>query len=282
MNDQIQEQEFLPESNKSNFKITVGNSLVVAFIIVLCLQVLSSFISIPSFFWENFNNITLPLSFLVGGAVAIYALVKYLHTDWKSVAAHIWKPVSLGVVFLSILFYVLMLPFAEFLTTMVPTEGDGWLAEFYKQLSGAFELMLNYKVAGFITVCILAPIIEEILFRGILLRGLLQNGTSPILAISLSAVLFGMAHLNPWQFLGAGLLGAVFGFIYYRTQSLWLCMLLHALNNSVSFILMLKYKTMDENVTNPNDYISVFSCFLLAVIVGWVIYKLTKYKISWN
>lgn len=282
MNDQLRENEFAANSPKANFKLSVGQAFLVAFIVVVCLQLIAGIINIPSYFVESLNNLTLPLSFLVGGGLAIFSVLTYLHTDWKSIAAHFWQPVPLGIVLLSILFYLLLLPFAEFLTSLVPTEGDNWLGEFYKQISSAFELMLNYKIAGFLTVCILAPIIEEILFRGILLRGLLQNGTSPIIAISLSAILFGLAHLNPWQFLGAGLLGAVFGFVYFRTKSLWLCIFLHALNNSVSFIMMLKYRTMDENVTNPNDYLSVLSCFALALIVGWGIYKLTQNKISWN
>lgn len=269
-------------SNLSNFKITIANSLIVTTLVVICLQFIGSLISIPAFFWKPLNHITLPLSFFVGGLLAIFTLKYYLKINWKTVSAHIWKPVSLGVVFLSILLYFLSLPFAEFLSTMVPTTGIPWLEELYKSIAQTFEMILDYPVAGFITICILAPIIEEILFRGILLRGLLQNKVSPILSIFLSSLLFGAAHLNPWQFLGAGMLGAVFGFVYYRTKSLWLVMFLHALNNTISFFMMSKFKTLDENVTNPNDYTSVSLCFGGAIIIGWFIYKLTQNKISWS
>ncbi len=282
MNEEIQEERPSTEKETTRFKISILKSFAVAFIIIVSLQLLAGIINLPSYKWESLFHFTLPLSFLLGGALAIFILIPYVKTDWKAIVSHIWKPASIGIVLLSTFFYIFLLPFAEFLTSMVPTNGIEVLEEFYKDITQAFEMMLDYKIAGFITVCILAPIIEEILFRGILLRGLLQKGVSPILAIFLSSFLFGLAHLNPWQFMGAGLLGAVFGFIYYRTKALWVCIFLHALNNTVSFVMMLKYKSMDENVTNPNDPVSVVICFMVAVLIGWIIYKLTKNKVSWS
>lgn len=282
MNESLKEGELNREENASRFKVSIPQAIVAAFIIAVCLQIIASFINLPAYFKPEFYHLTLPLSFLVGGGLAVIALIVYVKTSFKAILEHIWQPASIGVLFLSTLFYIFMLPFAEFLTSMIPTEGITWLESFYKQIIQAFEMMLDYKIAGFITVCILAPVLEEILFRGIILRGLLQYGISPIIAITLSSFLFGIAHMNPWQFLGAGLLGAVFGFVYYRTQSLWICIFLHALNNTVSFIMMLRYQSMDENVTNPNDYMSVVICFAIAVLLGWSLYKITKNKFKWN
>jgi membrane protease YdiL (CAAX protease family) len=281
MNDPIQENENLPVEPKENFKLSIPKALSVVFIVVVCLQFLGAMINIPAYYKENLYHITLPLSFLVGGIVAILTILPFVKTQWKSILEHIWNPTSLALMLLSVLFFLFMLPFAEFMTSMIPTSGNEWLEKLYQEIMFAFEKMLDYKVAGFITVCILAPIIEEILFRGILLRGLLQNGTSPILAIFLSSFLFGLAHLNPWQFLGAGLLGAIFGFVYYRTKSLWLPIFLHALNNTISFVMMMKFQSMDENVTNPQDYTSIVICFVIAVLIGWGIYKLTEKKAKW-
>lgn len=282
MNDQLKEEEFLLKDNNSGFQISIGKSFAVALIIIVCLQIIGSIINLPADKWESLYHITLPFSFLFGGILSIFILIPYLKTNWKSIAEHIWKPASIGIVLLSTLFYVFMLPFAEFLASMIPTKGIPFLEEFYKEILKSFEMLLDYKIAGFITVCILAPIFEEILFRGILLRGLLQKGISPIIAIFLSSFLFGLAHLNPWQFLGAGLLGAVFGYVYYRTKSLWICMFLHALNNTISFIMMAKFESMDENVTNPNDYFSVMICFGIALLIGWGIYKITQNKVKWS
>ncbi|MET3732836.1 CPBP family intramembrane glutamic endopeptidase [Moheibacter stercoris] len=281
MNDHLRENEFPSNLEKNSFQLSIPKSLVVALLIVICLQFLGAMINLPVYFNEGFYHITLPLSFLVGSLMAIFVVIPYVKTTWKEISKHIWTPTSIAVIFLSVVMYLLMLPFAEFLTSFIPTTGSKWLEDFYREIMYAFEKMLHYKVAGFITVCILAPIFEEILFRGILLRGLLQNGTSPIIAIILSSFLFGAAHMNPWQFLGAGFLGAIFGYVYYRTKSLWLVMFLHALNNMISFVMMTKYETMDQNVTDPTDYNSVVICFALAILAGWGIFKLTEKKTKW-
>ncbi|HLV23592.1 MAG TPA: type II CAAX endopeptidase family protein [Moheibacter sp.] len=282
MNEEIREEKSMTENETARFKISIPKSFGVAFIITVCLQIVAGIVIYPSKYQPSLYHVLLPLSFIIGGLVSLKIVSHYVKTTWSTIVAHVWSPTSIGILFLSIFFYAFMLPFAEFLTSIVPTKGIPWLEEFYKQILDNFETLLDYKIAGFITVCILAPIFEEILFRGILLRGLLQKGISPILAIFLSSFLFGLAHLNPWQFLGAGLLGAVFGFVYYRTKSLWICIFLHALNNTVSFIMMLRYKSMDENVTNPNDYTSVLISFAIALFLGWSIYKITKNKVKWN
>ncbi len=275
------EENKFPPANPSQFKIDFGKAFLVAFVIIMSLVVTGIIINYPVKFWHNLYHISLPLSFLLGGLLAIVSLITYLRINWTHILEHLKITPKIWVLLLSIALYVFTFPFAEFLTSLFPTTGNKFLEELYRSTTDSFEIMLNYKVAGFITVCIIAPFFEEILFRGILLRGMLQNNMNPAGAIILSSLLFGMAHMNPWQFLGAGMLGAVFAYVYYRTRSLWLCILLHALNNTVSFILMIKYQSMEENVTNPNDLISIIICLLTAVFVGFGIYKLTP-NVKWN
>lgn len=86
-------------------------------------------------------------------------------------------------------------------------------------------------------VCVLAPVFEELLCRGIILRGLLTR-MRPGWAILLSAALFAVMHGNVWQGFGALVLGALLGYAYYRTGSLFLTMLMHAANNVFSLILL--------------------------------------------
>lgn len=277
--DQLNEEEFAVRN--ADFKIDIPKALLVAIIIIMCLVVVSSIVTFPAFFWKDFYHVALPLSFFAGGVSAISILLIYLRIKWKTIAAHLKTSPTVWVIILSLLFYLFALPFAEFLTSLIPTTGNPILEELYKSTIQAFEMMLDYKIAGFITVCILAPVLEEILFRGILLRGMLHQGVNPLIAIILSSFLFGLAHMNPWQFLGAGMLGAIFAFIYYRTKSLWMCIFLHSLNNTISFILMIKLQSMDENVTDPNDYISIFSSLVISILIGFGIYKLTP-KVKWN
>ena len=91
--------------------------------------------------------------------------------------------------------------------------------------------------AGLLLV-VAAPVSEELLCRRWLLGSLLRR-YSPAIAIPVSALIFGAMHMNPWQFFYATGLGAIQGFVYWRTRSVWLCIYAHALNNGISFALAL-------------------------------------------
>jgi hypothetical protein len=80
-----------------------------------------------------------------------------------------------------------------------------------------------------------APLTEETLFRGLFLHGFLRR-YSARRAILVSALLFAVFHLNPWQFLGALTAGVVFAWWVVRTGSLVPALTCHALNNSVPVI----------------------------------------------
>lgn len=97
---------------------------------------------------------------------------------------------------------------------------------------------------NFLCVSVFAPFFEEWLCRGMVLRGLLnysrsegRRGISPAAAIAISALFFAAIHLNPWQAVPAFALGCLFGYVYYRTGSLKLTMLMHFTNNTFALII---------------------------------------------
>lgn len=93
---------------------------------------------------------------------------------------------------------------------------------------------------NFLSVSIFAPFFEEWLCRGTVLRGLLNfrkpDGSSmnPYVAIVVSALFFAVIHLNPWQAIPAFAIGCLMGYVYYRTGSLKLTMLMHFANNTLA------------------------------------------------
>ncbi len=87
-----------------------------------------------------------------------------------------------------------------------------------------------------ISTCILAPLLEELLCRGMVLRGLLTR-MKPGRAIFWSALIFAVMHMNPWQSIPAFLIGLLLGWVYWRTHSLWATIFMHCLNNSLSTFL---------------------------------------------
>lgn len=116
-----------------------------------------------------------------------------------------------------------------------------------------------------ISVSIFAPLFEEWLCRGVILRGLLQK-THPVSAILVSAVFFAVLHMNPWQALPAFILGALFGFIYYKTGSLKLTMLMHCVNNTFAVVFS-KIPSL-ENAEGFADVMSTWAyiCIFIASI----------------
>ena len=83
-----------------------------------------------------------------------------------------------------------------------------------------------------LTVVIVAPLIEELLFRGIVFRSLQK--VFPIwISIMLSAIMFGAYHMNLIQTVYATFMGIVAGIIYYKTNRLIYPMIVHAANNFI-------------------------------------------------
>ncbi|WP_148217991.1 CPBP family intramembrane glutamic endopeptidase [Opitutus terrae] len=106
-----------------------------------------------------------------------------------------------------------------------------WLRHYFGQLTS----MAAHPYFALFFVAVFAPITEEILFRGLLLRGLLVTST-PVRAIAISSLLFAAMHLNPWQIPVALVYGGLLGWVYLRTRSLTLCIFGHGLNNLGSLL----------------------------------------------
>ncbi len=88
-----------------------------------------------------------------------------------------------------------------------------------------------------LVVVIVAAVGEELLFRGLFLRGfVLRYGRGP--ALALSSLLFAVVHLNPWGFASIFLAGWLLGWLVLRCGSLWPAILVHAIYNLCSVLLL--------------------------------------------
>ncbi|QVN18580.1 CPBP family intramembrane glutamic endopeptidase [Burkholderia pyrrocinia] len=103
----------------------------------------------------------------------------------------------------------------------------------------AREAYLNGGLGLIVLTCMVAPLLEEMLFRGIMLRSFLRQYPSGT-AIAHSAAVFGLAHLNVYQFVLAFGLGLLIGRLYVATRSLLPGMILHACYNTAVVIVALK------------------------------------------
>ena len=97
-----------------------------------------------------------------------------------------------------------------------------------------------------VMMVVIPAILEETLFRGLIMRSLAPYGKTQ--AIMLSALLFALMHQNPKQFLYAFAGGIVIGYFVLERGSLLLGMLIHGINNLVSLISLVVYNSCTENV----------------------------------
>lgn len=132
-----------------------------------------------------------------------------------------------------------------------------------------------------ISVSVFAPLFEEWLCRGIVLRSLLTK-YSPATAIIVSAVFFAIIHFNPWQAIPAFILGLLFGYVYYKTGSLKLTMLMHCANNTMAAVFS-RIPAFEEaksfiDVMNPWTYAGIFICSAAFVVAAIIVFAGIPHK----
>lgn len=87
-------------------------------------------------------------------------------------------------------------------------------------------------IANLVAAAFVGPLIEEFLFRGLLLRRLLASVKAPTATV-LSGLAFGLAHWDT-GICAPSAIGGVLGWLYVRTGSLWLCIVAHAATNATA------------------------------------------------
>jgi uncharacterized protein len=112
------------------------------------------------------------------------------------------------------------------------------------------EMSRTYRGAGFVVLAlVLAPVVEEILFRGMLFP-LLALRWGAAAGMVVSALVFGLYHLNV---LGASVFGLVATVLYMRTSSLLVPMGAHFVNNFLAIGLALLMPEPEEPQITPED-----------------------------
>lgn len=105
-------------------------------------------------------------------------------------------------------------------------------------LAEAFEALLDTgarPLSSFLLLVVVAPATEEVLFRGLILRGFVRNYSKGS-AILLSALLFAVMHTNPWQFISAFVAGVLLAWLLIETGSLLPCLFAHAAANGTAWL----------------------------------------------
>ncbi|KAA6333697.1 hypothetical protein EZS27_017916 [termite gut metagenome] len=189
----------------------------------------------------------------------ILTLIYLWKAGYIGAKQYLWSPVPVRCLLLSVLLIFPAIFLLDYLLSCL-----AWLPDIMKQ---EFDVIQS-KWFGIVLITIIGPVFEEILFRGTITK-ILLNHYSPAKALLISAFIFGVIHINPVQVLGAGLIGLLLAWIYYKTASLLPCFIIHIINNSTSVLLGKIYpgvnylkEIMNENVS------SVLLVLSLILLIG--------------
>ena len=231
-------------------------------------------------------------------ASALYdAGVRYQYGDPSASVIHVF---AFGII-LSVLMHISGLTYAELfhpssntvtstmLVLTVPivlfifgcfwwmTKVEFFISSLFPEDQSSLEMlqtMMNSGFATIIAICLVAPFLEEMLFRGIILRGLLGK-YSPLNAILLSSALFGLIHMNIYQIPGAFIFGCFLGWLFYASRSLWPCIFAHAFYNAGAYVFSSSYPDLELNNVGIN-----ITSLLLSAVGLFSLYKLLNYRVA--
>ena len=165
---------------------------------------------------------------------------------------------------------------------------EEWASGKEEQLRELTEYLTRFEsigglLVGMIVIAVLPAIGEELVFRGLgqrMLHGLTHNHHA---GIWISAFLFSFIHLQFYGFFPRFLLGALFGYIYWWSGSLWYPIFAHFANNGFTLVMLYMYQ---QQVTELNvedtESVPVYTALVaLAATLGMLYYFKTRFlKIS--
>ena len=212
---------------------------LVAFVLI---QVVVQFAA--AFIWASVKGQALD-AVLLGMANGVYGGLMVTTTALSSLLTILlftllrWTPVSRNWLASRpwlVIVWVVLLTFG----TILPAE---WIYEqlqlaMPEQTVALFQSIMR-EPWGYLVVGMLVPVAEELVFRGAVLRVLLNvfARRSHWIAIAISAVVFGIIHMNLAQGFHATLIGLLLGWMYYRTRSVFPGIVLHWINNTVAYVM---------------------------------------------
>ncbi len=208
-----------------------------------------------------FLSYTIPFSLTI-----IFAIWLFLHKGYKNVLpkfsmSFINAPLVLYGCVLLILSSVVLEP----VISIFPKE---WMTTLNKQIGSSGWSML--------TTIVMAPILEEILFRGVI-QGSAMSRFGAMRAIFISSAVFGLIHIMPQQVIYAFVVGLVLGYVYWKTKSIMSVITIHAFNNSLVFIQKsifgddLSNVTVRELIKNDTLYWITYSIITILFITALVL-----------
>ena len=155
---------------------------------------------------------------------------------------------------------------------------ENWMKQSEQSAEALTKVFLTFNgVGSFVYILLIVAIVpavgEELLFRGVLQKIMVSWFKNYHVAIWVTAILFSALHMQFYGFLPRMLLGALFGYVFYWSGSLWLPIFGHFINNGSVVALSYLYPEMMENTeitlfdSEMNWIASIVSAVLMVVLM---------------
>lgn len=153
-------------------------------------------------------------------------------------------PIALGII-------ILIDEFDRLISLIIPPPESLLQISTQLKYDGTFSAFLLW-----LTIIIIAPLGEELVFRGFLQRSLEKSWKDVTKAILIASMVFAMVHLNPFWVIQIYVLGVVLGYLSWRTKSILPGIIVHGLNNGLALMLSQDNITGFESIYTFNGHVS--------------------------
>ncbi|MEZ5196912.1 MAG: CPBP family intramembrane glutamic endopeptidase [Bacteroidales bacterium] len=195
---------------------------------------------------------------------------------------------------LSILLIVVSIPAINWMVTLneamrlpeILKPIEDWMRDSERDASLLTEAFLNVNtISGLLVnlfiIALVAALGEELLFRGVILRILIEWTKNIHSAVIFSAILFSALHLQFFGFFPRMVLGILFGYVYVWSGSIWIPIILHLLFNGITVIgaylyQLGKIQTDVETLGSTSNDIVIISSFALIPAFLYIIFRFRK------
>lgn len=205
--------------------------------------------------------------YLYGGSMLLSLLLMWGYCRMRgskvAILRHHFHPLNSSAVLWGVVAITAISIIEEPLLSLLPAE---WM-----------DIVMDRIGTGVYAVCmtvVLAPIFEELIFRGVLL-GNIRRRWGSMRAVFFSSLVFGAIHLIPQQAINAFFVGIIIGGIYVMTDSILAVITLHAINNALSYILSVTLPDSDGSlrsaIADDVTYWSLYGVCCLFLLVSFAL-----------
>lgn len=203
-------------------------------------------------------NSTLGPALLISDLLVIIILLILKYCSFKE----LFKTVPADVLLISVVFALCGMFAVDILSSAFNIPNN--LEEQFKAMSGT--------VTGFLGICIVGPVMEEIIMRRVILKEMEKATKSMWLGIIISSALFAIIHINPIQVVFAMPAGIFLGWLYCKTGSLLVPICIHILNNTISFITMSVGADVEISLDSTLGVVLLIVFIIITVISNiWIV-----------